>query len=111
MMYDYRFGASLRTFKVVTVYPPPAYRPKLHEDWYTLIEGVYSRVHKASFGATRVQLFQHVNATVEEYSSWDHSSGFIRHAEVHLIQYLINHQMTLVLVSTAVHTVSSGSTR
>jgi hypothetical protein len=31
----------------------------------------------------------------QQYSSWDHSSGFVRHAEVRLIQYLINQRKEL----------------
>jgi hypothetical protein len=93
MMYDHRFNIPLRAFEFIAVDPPPPYRPTLRKDWYAAIEAIYPRVLSVPLGATRSQLYQPLKATVTEYSSWDQSNAFVRHAEVHLIQYLISNRM------------------
>jgi hypothetical protein len=92
-MYDSRLNTSLRTLEFITVHHPPPYAPKLHKDWYAVIEALYARLVGDPLTVPRSQLFQSLKSTVRGYSSWDESSGFVRHVEVHLIQYLIKERM------------------
>jgi hypothetical protein len=93
---DEGMRASLSTFDVLAVPPKPNRNVELFKNWYHVMETVYVRVEGKNMAITRDKLYAALQSEMLAYVKY--TGGFTRHAEVNLIEHLINQNLPPTVV-------------
>ena len=88
LFYHPAWATSFQTFRFLPVPCVDVRRVDLCADWYHVVETIYARVKGRPINITRGGLYSHLQKMLAGYCTWE--GMFIRHAEVQLIEYLIN---------------------
>ena len=84
------------TFEFFAVPPTPNRKVELSENLYHVIETIYGRVEGRNMFVPRGKLYAQLQSEIIAYTNY--SGGFIRHAEIDLIKYLMNNNLSPTII-------------
>jgi hypothetical protein len=83
--------ALFSTFEFFAVPPTPNRNVELSKNWFHVIETIYGRVEGRKMYVSKGKLFAELQGKIIAYTKY--GGGFIRHAEIDLIKYLMNNNL------------------
>ena len=84
------------TFELFAVPPTPNRNVELSRNWYHVLETIYVRVEGRNMSVARDKLYAALQSEIIAYTKY--GGGFIRHAEIDLIKYLMNHNLSPTVI-------------
>ena len=96
LLADDHMRASLSTFEFFSVPSTPNRNVELCRNWYHIIETVYVRVEGQNMRVARDKLYAALQSEIIAYAKYN--GGFIRHAEINLIEYLMKNNLSPTVI-------------